>query len=48
MKWHKPEVIEKEVGLEVTAYSPAELDRDWKRPPQAVRKSSESSARRSS
>jgi coenzyme PQQ precursor peptide PqqA len=28
MEWQKPEVIEKEVGLEVTTYSPAELDHD--------------------
>ena len=26
--WHKPEVTEQEVGLEVTSYLPAELDRD--------------------
>lgn len=27
LEWHKPEVIEQEVGLEVTSYLPAELDR---------------------
>lgn len=27
-EWHKPEVSEQEVGLEVTSYLPAELDRD--------------------
>ena len=27
LKWHKPEVTEQEVGLEVTSYAPAELDR---------------------
>jgi coenzyme PQQ precursor peptide PqqA len=27
-EWHKPEVTEQEVGLEVTSYLPAELDRD--------------------
>jgi coenzyme PQQ precursor peptide PqqA len=26
--WHKPEVTEQEIGLEVTSYLPAELDRD--------------------
>ncbi|KAB2915808.1 MAG: pyrroloquinoline quinone precursor peptide PqqA [Hyphomicrobiaceae bacterium] len=26
--WHKPQVTEQEVGLEVTSYLPAELDRD--------------------
>ncbi len=26
-EWHKPEVTEQEVGLEVTSYLPAELDR---------------------
>jgi len=26
-EWHKPEVIEEQVGLEVTSYLPAELDR---------------------
>jgi coenzyme PQQ precursor peptide PqqA len=25
-EWHKPEVAEEEVGLEVTSYLPAELD----------------------
>jgi coenzyme PQQ precursor peptide PqqA len=25
-EWHKPEVTEQEVGLEVTSYVPAELD----------------------
>jgi coenzyme PQQ precursor peptide PqqA len=25
-EWHKPEVTEQEVGLEVTSYSPAEID----------------------
>lgn len=28
MEWHKPEVTEQEVGLEVTTYLPAELDND--------------------
>ncbi len=27
-EWHKPEVTEQEVGLEVTSYVSAELDRD--------------------
>ncbi|HWB46099.1 MAG TPA: pyrroloquinoline quinone precursor peptide PqqA [Hyphomicrobiaceae bacterium] len=27
LTWHKPEVVEQEVGLEVTSYLPAELDR---------------------
>ena len=27
LEWHKPEVTEQEVGLEVTSYQPAELDR---------------------
>jgi coenzyme PQQ precursor peptide PqqA len=27
-EWHKPEVVEEQVGLEVTSYLPAELDRD--------------------
>jgi coenzyme PQQ precursor peptide PqqA len=27
LEWHKPEVVEEEVGLEVTSYAPAELDR---------------------
>jgi coenzyme PQQ precursor peptide PqqA len=27
-EWHKPEVTEHEVGLEVTSYLPAELDKD--------------------
>jgi coenzyme PQQ precursor peptide PqqA len=27
-EWHKPEVTEQAVGLEVTSYLPAELDRD--------------------
>jgi coenzyme PQQ precursor peptide PqqA len=27
-EWHKPEVTEQEVGLEVTTYLPAELDND--------------------
>lgn len=27
-EWHKPEVAEQEVGLEVTTYLPAELDND--------------------
>jgi coenzyme PQQ precursor peptide PqqA len=26
-EWHKPEVIEQQVGLEVTSYLPAELHR---------------------
>jgi coenzyme PQQ precursor peptide PqqA len=26
--WHKPQVTEQEVGLEVTSYLLAELDRD--------------------
>ena len=25
-EWHKPEVMEQEIGLEVTSYLPAELD----------------------
>jgi coenzyme PQQ precursor peptide PqqA len=25
-EWHKPEIAEEEVGLEVTSYLPAELD----------------------
>jgi coenzyme PQQ precursor peptide PqqA len=28
LQWHKPEVTEQEVGLEVTSYLPAELDKD--------------------
>ena len=28
LAWHKPQVTEQEVGLEVTSYLPAELDRD--------------------
>ncbi|HJZ34513.1 MAG TPA: pyrroloquinoline quinone precursor peptide PqqA [Hyphomicrobiaceae bacterium] len=24
--WHKPEVVEESVGMEVTSYLPAELD----------------------
>jgi coenzyme PQQ precursor peptide PqqA len=28
IEWHKPEVTEQEVGLEVTSYLPAELDQD--------------------
>jgi coenzyme PQQ precursor peptide PqqA len=27
LEWHKPEAPEQEVGLEVTSYAPAELDR---------------------
>jgi coenzyme PQQ precursor peptide PqqA len=27
LEWNKPVVVEEEVGLEVTSYSPAELDR---------------------
>jgi len=27
LEWHKPEVVEEEVGIEVTSYSSAELDR---------------------
>lgn len=27
LEWHKPEVTEQEVGLEVTSYLPAKLDR---------------------
>jgi coenzyme PQQ precursor peptide PqqA len=27
LEWHKPEVVEQEVGLEVTSYLPAELDK---------------------
>jgi coenzyme PQQ precursor peptide PqqA len=27
LQWHKPEVVEQEVGLEVTSYLPAELDK---------------------
>ncbi len=28
LAWHKPQVTEQEVGLEVTSYLPAELDRN--------------------
>jgi coenzyme PQQ precursor peptide PqqA len=28
VEWHKPQVTEQEVGLEVTTYLPAELDQD--------------------
>ena len=28
LEWQKPEVQEEEVGLEVTSYSPAELERE--------------------
>jgi coenzyme PQQ precursor peptide PqqA len=28
VEWHKPQVTEREVGLEVTTYLPAELDQD--------------------
>jgi coenzyme PQQ precursor peptide PqqA len=28
MEWHKPEVTEQPVGLEVTTYLPAELEHD--------------------
>jgi coenzyme PQQ precursor peptide PqqA len=28
LAWQKPQVTEQEVGLEVTSYLPAELDRD--------------------
>ena len=28
LAWHKPQVTEQDVGLEVTSYLPAELDRD--------------------
>jgi coenzyme PQQ precursor peptide PqqA len=27
LEWHKPEVKEEAVGLEVTSYAPAQLDR---------------------
>jgi coenzyme PQQ precursor peptide PqqA len=27
LEWHKPEVVEEEVGLEVTSYTSAELNR---------------------
>ena len=27
LEWHRPEVVEQEVGLEVTSYLAAELDR---------------------
>lgn len=27
-EWHKPQVTEQQVGLEVTTYLPAELDQD--------------------
>jgi len=27
LQWHRPEVVEQEVGLEVTSYLPAELDK---------------------
>jgi coenzyme PQQ precursor peptide PqqA len=26
-EWHKPEVVEEQVGLEVTSYASAELDK---------------------
>jgi coenzyme PQQ precursor peptide PqqA len=26
-EWHKPEVVEEDVGMEVTSYLPAELDK---------------------
>jgi coenzyme PQQ precursor peptide PqqA len=26
-EWHKPEVVEQDVGMEVTSYLPAELDK---------------------
>ncbi|HEU0061861.1 MAG TPA: pyrroloquinoline quinone precursor peptide PqqA [Hyphomicrobiaceae bacterium] len=26
-EWHKPEVAEEDVGMEVTSYLPAELDK---------------------
>ena len=26
LEWHKPVVVEQEVGLEVTSYLPAEID----------------------
>jgi coenzyme PQQ precursor peptide PqqA len=28
VEWHKPQITEQEVGLEVTTYLPAELDQD--------------------
>jgi coenzyme PQQ precursor peptide PqqA len=28
VEWHKPQVTEQEMGLEVTSYLPAELDQD--------------------
>jgi coenzyme PQQ precursor peptide PqqA len=28
LAWHKPQVTEQEVGLEVTSYASAELDQD--------------------
>jgi coenzyme PQQ precursor peptide PqqA len=27
LEWHKPEVVEEDVGLEVTSYASAELDK---------------------
>ena len=26
-EWHKPEVVEQDVGMEVTSYLPAEIDK---------------------
>jgi coenzyme PQQ precursor peptide PqqA len=26
-EWHKPEVVEQDVGMEITSYLPAELDK---------------------
>jgi coenzyme PQQ precursor peptide PqqA len=26
LEWHKPQVVEEEIGLEVTSYTSAELD----------------------
>jgi coenzyme PQQ precursor peptide PqqA len=26
-EWHQPEVVEQDVGMEVTSYLPAELDK---------------------
>jgi coenzyme PQQ precursor peptide PqqA len=27
LEWHRPTIVEQEVGLEVTSYLPAELDK---------------------
>jgi len=35
-EWHQPEVVEQDVGMEVTSYLPAELDKTWTRPTATV------------